>query len=465
MIFDVVGSAQQTFNGEIVYNPGGSGGGSLLKTGDGTLELTGNGSDYTGITRIEGGTLQPGDATALPANSMVVVDDDATFDLYGQSLTQGSALATMTLNDGTIESTRYSGATLEVTGLIELGEGFMLSSALLQGSATMLKSFGAGTDTATLSGANTCTGATVVSEGTLQLGIANGISGSSNLVVNGGTFDLGGSGTVAVHSVTMTSYGGSIESSAASPPYAVLAANSYFFEPDARDPGTVSVVLADPQGGQAPLTVCGAGVVTVSVPSTASTYSGGTVVASGTLRVTTSYGLPDGSSLTVGVDSAAAFAAGPQGDVQGPIAMLPITIGNSSDSGPGSDSGSDWATDPGLPPLLRTRVASGLAALQAIEDVIDPSNQVHSTSVLVQACGVDLAMIGATEAANGGAVAGASYATVAAAISLVLEESFGMTATPNGNQWSGGFSNPTGDTFIAFNDFILQFFQTNDVTS
>ena len=270
LVFDVA-AGTEVFDGEISSS---TDGGSLLKTGDGLLELTGDtnwGSpgfnDYDGITRVEGGTLELGDGTALPANSSVIIDNGATLDLHHYSFTGNSALTSLTLNDGTIEST--PSATLEVTSLIEVGCGSIFPN--LTGAATLLKSPDVGgvpADTVNLSGDNNYSGATIVSAGTLMLGggQGQGISDASSLIVNGGTLDLNGSGTLAdpveVASVTMTSAGGAIVSNATSAAYAVLAADSYFFAPDAADPGTVSVVLTDPSGA------AGAIRWTASAPST-----------------------------------------------------------------------------------------------------------------------------------------------------------------------------------------------------
>ena len=49
-----------------------------------------------------------------------MVDDGATLDLKGYSFTGSSALASLTLNNGKIAS---SGATIAVTGLINVGYG------------------------------------------------------------------------------------------------------------------------------------------------------------------------------------------------------------------------------------------------------------------------------------------------------------------------------------------------------
>ena len=111
----------------------------------------------------------------------------------------------------------------------------------------------------------------------------------------------------------------------------------------------------------------------------------------------------------------------------------------------------------GAAQILKARLASCDAVLQDIQTAIDPASQ----SITLQACTDDLAIVGNVEAANNSSIAGASNATIDAAILAVLN----MTATPNNNQWKGAYSNPWNDPFIAMNNAILQFFATYDLTS
>jgi hypothetical protein len=133
-----------------------------------------------------------------------------------------------------------------------------------------------------------------------------------------------------------------------------------------------------------------------------------------------------------------------------------VTTGSSSDSGSGSESGSS----PTPNHLFQEKEAAGLAVFDAVENVIDPTNQTHSIGVFLQAAAVSLAIALDVDAANG-ALAGASQAVVDAAILQVIN----MTATPNQNQWDGGYSNPTNNELIAYYNAILEFFDTNDLSS
>ena len=61
LVFDVATGPTEVFNGQIASNEGGS----LLKIGGGTLELTGSLNNYDGLTCVEGGKLQLGNATSI----------------------------------------------------------------------------------------------------------------------------------------------------------------------------------------------------------------------------------------------------------------------------------------------------------------------------------------------------------------------------------------------------------------
>jgi len=164
--------------------------GGLKKAGGGTLTLSGA-NLYTGATTVSAGTLKAGSTAAFGTNSAVTLANTAgaVLDIAGfnnsiGSLTGGGAAggnvklgaATLTVGgDGT--STAYAGV-ISSTG----------------SPTTSLIKTGAGTQI--LTGANTYTGATTVSNGTL---LVNNITGSGTgtgaVTVNSGA-TLGGSGTI-----------------------------------------------------------------------------------------------------------------------------------------------------------------------------------------------------------------------------------------------------------------------------
>jgi autotransporter-associated beta strand protein len=195
----------------------------LTKAGTGTLVLSGA-STYTGLTTVGAGILNVQNATALgvadgTAANGVTVASGATLQLqggitvgnkpltlsgtgftgqngalvnlsgtntYGGLITLGSAAAissdagTLNLtNTGTITG---SGLTLTLTGA---GNG-TLAGAIGTGTGGLIKS---GVGTWTLSGANTYTGDTVITRGTLS--ITGSLASTSNLTFNGtGAFNV-----------------------------------------------------------------------------------------------------------------------------------------------------------------------------------------------------------------------------------------------------------------------------------
>ncbi len=189
MVFDVANGATEAFDAQNTVGPGGSA--AIVKTGDGTLQLNGP-NYYNGITRVEDGTLRLESTTALPLGTEVIVDrgtdSTATLDLNGYS--NENAVFSVTLNGGRIEDSTHSGAALDVAGLIELFSGAI--SANLTGTATLLKSYGTGSDTAVLSGNNSYAGETTVLDGILSIETASalGTMSAGMVVENGATLQL-----------------------------------------------------------------------------------------------------------------------------------------------------------------------------------------------------------------------------------------------------------------------------------
>ncbi|MCX5671071.1 MAG: autotransporter-associated beta strand repeat-containing protein, partial [Planctomycetota bacterium] len=129
--------------------------------------------------------------------------------------------------------------------------------------------------------ANTFTGPTTVSGGTLRLGASNALPGASNVSVQGGsTLDIG---TYSTNAATVTLADGTITGTTG-----VLTGLSY----DVRK-GTISAKL----GGTGSLTKTTPDTVTLAG---ANTYSGATSVSGGALRARSGVGLPSASKLILG---------------------------------------------------------------------------------------------------------------------------------------------------------------------
>ncbi len=147
-----------------------------------TTTLSGT-NTYTGSTVVSAGTLKLGAAGVISNSSALTVSSGATFDLNSYSETVGSIAGAGTINnvsaagtptltcggDGT--STTFSGVISNTTGTVALTK---------EGAGSLV-----------LSGANTYTGTTTISAGTLQLGAAARISNSSHVVMNGGYLSTG----------------------------------------------------------------------------------------------------------------------------------------------------------------------------------------------------------------------------------------------------------------------------------
>jgi autotransporter-associated beta strand protein len=212
-------NASTTVSG-VIADGGASGGagGSLVKTGTGTLTLTGNNS-YTGGTTITAGTLQIGNGGTTGSLAGNVVDDGVltinrsdTLTLPGDisgsgSLQQvGSGTTILTGNNS------FTGGTTIAAGTLQIGNGgttgsltgnvvndsvlaFNRSNAVtlsvnISGNGSVQQ---IGSGTTILTGTNTYSGNTTVSGGRLQFG--DGSAGGSNNL--GGTVNVT-SGTLAI---------------------------------------------------------------------------------------------------------------------------------------------------------------------------------------------------------------------------------------------------------------------------
>ena len=146
LTFDVAERTNEAFDGVISpdYHMGFNYGGSVLKTGAGELTMTGDttygGSTYPGATRVYQGKLYLEDPTALSAGTQLIVDNDATVNLGGNST---STLQPVTLNDGSIVSTDGDGtnlpATLTASDSFNFANGSIGASVTLAGTASLNK--------------------------------------------------------------------------------------------------------------------------------------------------------------------------------------------------------------------------------------------------------------------------------------------------------------------------------------
>jgi autotransporter-associated beta strand protein len=188
-------SASGSFAG--VLRDGSNGKSLALKVNGGSVTLSGNNS-YTGGTTVAAGTLTLGSASALGTGALFV---------------SGGTLATGSITTTAVAGVHLTGGagmitgpgTLTSNGDFDIQTGTV--SAVLAGSGNLSKT---SVNNAVLSGANTYTGKTTISAGTLTLGNANALQNStvsvsvSNGLIFGsgiGTFTVGalsGSGAVTL---------------------------------------------------------------------------------------------------------------------------------------------------------------------------------------------------------------------------------------------------------------------------
>ncbi|MCP0731954.1 autotransporter-associated beta strand repeat-containing protein, partial [Salmonella enterica subsp. enterica serovar Kentucky] len=224
---EALGSGDVTDNATLELNTGGDfdnnigGTGSVVKSGDKTLTLSGANS-YTGGTTISGGTLVATNVEALGSGD---VTDNAVLELNtggdftnaisgsGQVVKSGDKTLTLSGANSYTGGTTISGGTLVASNVEALGTGDITDNATLElnaggdfannigGTGSVVKS---GDETLTLSGANSYTGGTTISGGTLvasnveALGTGD-VTDNATLELNtGGDFDnaISGSGQV-----------------------------------------------------------------------------------------------------------------------------------------------------------------------------------------------------------------------------------------------------------------------------
>jgi RHS repeat-associated protein/uncharacterized delta-60 repeat protein len=180
-----------------------AGGGALTKTGAGSATL-GAASTFTGLTTVSAGTLGYGINNALGAGAVTVSGPAAVLDLA----TFSDSVGAVTLDNGG----QITGTTGVLTSTATYAVKSGSVSAILAGGVGLTKSTGG---TVTLSGANTYTGVTTISAGTLSVsslangGAASNIGQSSNaaanLVLGGGTLQYTGSTVSTNRNFTLTS--------------------------------------------------------------------------------------------------------------------------------------------------------------------------------------------------------------------------------------------------------------------
>ena len=310
---------------------------SVTKNGTSRVLLSGNNS-YTGPTTVSAGTLQAGSSNAFSQNSAFTIAGGAILSLNNFSEVIGSLAGAGTVTNG--------GA---ATGTLTTGgdnTSTLFSGVIQNGAAGLTNLTKVGTGTFTLSGANTYTGTTTISAGTLQLGNggANGsilgnvtdnanfaIDRSDNYTFGGiisgsGTFQQIGAGTTVLTGTNL--YTGGTTISAGTLRLGNGGANGSIlgnvtdnanFAIDRSDNYTFGGIIS----GSGAFQQIGTGT---TVLTGTNLYTGATTVDAGTLVVDGS--IAPSSSLTVNA-----------GGTIGGIGTLPSTTINGGTLSPGSGIG------------------------------------------------------------------------------------------------------------------------------
>jgi outer membrane autotransporter protein len=300
----------QTQNGGVLLDGGGTiGGGTLSSSGTFDLRsglvdttLAGSGgvvkstagtvtfyrsNTYTGNTLITAGTLVLVNAGHVmmgnTANSTTLNGASAALDLGGTAQIQNGGVS---LQDGTIQN-----GTLSSTGTFDLRSGTV--SASLAGTGGVTKTTAG---TVTLSGANSYSGGTVISDGTLQVTNNSAVS-AGTVTLDGGSFQAGAQGLNFSNTFKLNPTGGFVDTNG----------NTLI----------ISGNMVDGSGAGG-FTKVGAGVLTLSG---ASTYTGPTQISAGSVRA--------GGAGAFAATSAFNLAAGTALDLNG----FSQTIGSLAGSG------------------------------------------------------------------------------------------------------------------------------------
>ncbi|EAO4488482.1 AIDA autotransporter-like protein ShdA, partial [Salmonella enterica] len=407
---EALGSGDVTDNATLELNTGGDfdnnigGTGSVVKSGDKTLTLSGANS-YTGGTTISGGTLVATNVEALGSgdvtdNAVLELNTGGTFDNVisgsGQVVKSGDEMLTLSGANSYTGGTTISGGTLVATNVEALGSGDVTDNATLElntggtfdnvisGSGQVVKS---GDDALTLSGNNSYTGGTLISGGTLvasnvdALGSGD-VTDNATLEMNtGGDFDnaISGSGQVVKSGdETLTLSGANSYTGGTTISGGTLVANNV----EALGTGDVTnnATLELNTGGDFDNAISGSGQVVKSGDKTltlsgANSYTGGTTISGGTLIATNVNALGTGA-----IDNRASLLL----DASGQFTVTDLTTesGGNTEIGAGST----------LQATTLTQKSDSTLTINLNSNTVDPV--IHAASQVSLAGTLDITGVG-----------------------------------------------------------------------
>ncbi len=286
-----------------------TGSGSITKTGAGQLSLMGSNSFSGGVT-VNAGTLVIGDSNALGTGRLTIGSTTETVTLEAGTTTISNAQNnTMTWN-GNFSFGNNGGYTNYHmgTGAVTLGTNVTVSvknysltvGGAISGAYSLTK---AQTNTLILTGINTYTGGTVISNaGTLALSGAGTLPTNGALVITStATFDIS---AITAATTTIGSLAGNGNVNLGTKTLATGNTNNTTF----------SGVISNTGG----LTKQGSGTMTLSG---ANTFSGATTVSTGTLVLSNTSGNAIGNSSGITVNSGATLKLGASNQIGDGVAL------------------------------------------------------------------------------------------------------------------------------------------------
>ena len=257
-------TAVNTFSGTL---QDGAGTLALFKTGAAALVLAGT-NTYSGGTTVNSGTLGiTADAALGNAAGGVTFSNNSTLQAEANGIVLNAARG-LTVNNGVIGAIDTQGNNMAIAGAIGGGGG--------------LKKVGAGT--LTLTAANTFSGTTVVSNGTISIG--NALALQNSTVSDGNDYGL----TFAT-GITSATLGG------------LSGTNPYLLQNADGNPVALSIgnnnantTYSGSLSGGGSIDKIGSGMFTATG---ANTYFGATTINSGVLQIGSSAALPSGTAVAV----------------------------------------------------------------------------------------------------------------------------------------------------------------------
>jgi autotransporter-associated beta strand protein len=293
-----------------------SAGGGVLKAGAGSLTLTAP-SSLSGPSTVSGGTLvvaAPAAFGSLAGGGTILNDAGIVLGESGLSGTfagvisgsgtltkAGAGVATLTGVNTFTGSTVVTGGTLRLTGAGALAGNLVNQSAVVFDKAENLAYAGAisgtgsleklASGTLALSGPSTYTGVTRLGTGVVEVAAAD--DGTTGPLGAGGTISFEG-GTLRYSAANTRDYSGRFST----------AASQFYSVDTAGQTVTWASSLSSVNGS---LTKLGSGTLTLTA---ANSFSGGTTVSAGTLRLENSSALGTSSGVSINGSSAAVELAG-----------------------------------------------------------------------------------------------------------------------------------------------------------